>query len=514
MFDTFPFKSFRKGQKEAIEKAHLAFKRGTRFVVLEAPTGAGKSAIAVTLARQASSAFILTAQKLLQEQYIHDFPDMTLMKGRSNYECIVVPTHAAAAPCIAGQKFPQCDQCPYFVQKGVAMQSHSTIMNYAYYLAELNYAGGFQPRELLVLDEAHNAESALMNFIQIQITDSSLMRVGISETIPSFVEDEAQYFEFAQDLISIVNKRSKAIEKILQHDDLSEESALEQMKNKQWCDNQRLKLRQLHYSREEFDVEWVTEKRSTREGQSLVFKPVTVAPFAQDYLFGFGERVLMLSATILDPITYLRSLGIAHTEAQIIKVVSDFPVKNRPIFVRPIAKLTRHYIDKDLPKLVAEISAIIDEHAEQKGIIHSHTYKIARYIRDNLPKKHKERLITHNSAAERDLAFEKHAKSSKSTILLSPSMTEGIDLVDDLSRWQIICKVPYPYLGDPQVAKRKALDPSWYGWRTALTVVQAYGRSIRSKDDFANTYILDADFQTFVKRQKKSLPEWFLDALQ
>jgi Rad3-related DNA helicase len=40
----------------------------------------------------------------------------------------------------------------------VAIAAESTVMNYAYYLAETHHAGGFGPRELLVLDEAHNVE--------------------------------------------------------------------------------------------------------------------------------------------------------------------------------------------------------------------------------------------------------------------------------------------------------------------------------------------------------------------
>jgi ATP-dependent DNA helicase DinG len=102
----FPFKVPRKGQLEAIAAAREAFARGKRFVVIEAPTGSGKSGVAVTLAREASSAYLLTAQKLLQDQYGRDFPELALMKGRANYRCLVAPTHAAAAPCIAGRKFP------------------------------------------------------------------------------------------------------------------------------------------------------------------------------------------------------------------------------------------------------------------------------------------------------------------------------------------------------------------------------------------------------------------------
>lgn len=509
----FPFKSFRQGQREAIEAAQDAFKRGKRFVVIEAPTGAGKSAIAVTLARQANTSYLLTAQKLLQDQYSNDFSDLSIMKGRSNYPCLVAPTHAAAAPCIAGRKFPECDECPYFVQKDIAMIAENTVMNYAYYLAELNYAGGFQPRELLVLDEAHNAESSLMGFIQITISDSALMRVGIPEQIPN-VTDDSQYFEFAEDILSLIRGRAKELETKIKKDSLPEDLAIAQMQNKQWCDSQWMRIRQLIYSRDEFDVEWVVEKNRTQAGTSITFKPVTIAPFAEDFIFNYGERVLMLSATILDPATYLRSLGIAPHEAEVIKVNSEFPPENRPIFVRPVARMTRHYVDQDLPKLVDEIANIMDAHPDQKGIIHAHTYRIAAFIAQKLPKKYKSRIITHTNASERDAAYDKHSTSKKPSVLLSPSMTEGVDLADDLSRWQVICKVPYPYLGDPQVKKRKDLDPAWYDWRTTLTVVQAYGRSIRSKEDFAVTYVLDADFKNFLKRQKDRLPEWFKEAVQ
>ena len=45
-------------------------------------------------------------------------------------------------------------------------------------------------------------------------------------------------------------------------------------------------------------------------------------------------------------------------------------------------------------------------------------------------------------------------------------------------------------------------------------MVQAYGRSIRSSNDFAVTYIVDADFSAFAAKQADRLPGWFLDAIQ
>lgn len=489
-----------------------ALAAGKRFVVIEAPTGAGKSAIAVSLARQATSSYLLTAQKLLQDQYHRDFPELALMKGRSNYPCLIAPTHAAAAPCIAGRKVAQCDDCPYFLAKERAIAARGALMNYAYFLAELNYSGGFQPRELLILDEAHNAEAALMSFAQLHLSDSMLARVGIAERLPSALADE-QYFDFLDELAPLLKARSRELEQALRRKELSGELALSWMQHKQQLDNQLARLALVQQSRAEADLEWVIERGRDSSGQQLTFKPVTVAALAAPLLFNFAERVVMLSATILDPPTFLRSLGIDPREAAVITVDSDFPPENRPIYLRPVARLTRHHLEQALPQLVSELAALFEAHPNDKGVIHTHSYKIAGYIAKHLPKAHRQRLVTHDSSAGREAALERHLRSEAPTVLLTPSMTEGIDLADDLSRWQVICKIPYPYLGDPQIARRKALDPAWYEWRTCLTVVQAYGRSVRSRDDYAVTYLLDADFPAFVKRHKRRLPPWFLAAL-
>jgi Rad3-related DNA helicase len=103
--------------------------------------------------------------------------------------------------------------------------------------------------------------------------------------------------------------------------------------------------------------------------------------------------------------------------------------------------------------------------------------------------------------------------SEDHSVLISPSMTEGLDLRDDLSRFQVICKVPYPFL-DPYTRKRMEIDDKWYQLKTALTLVQATGRSVRSATDYANTYILDSAFEQFLLRNADILPNWWKDAIQ
>lgn len=510
--DHFPFRRYREGQRETIDAARDAFASGKRFVVVEAPTGSGKSAVAVTLAREAASAFVVTAQKVLQDQYVRDFPDLAIMKGRSNYPCLVMPTNAASAPCIVGKRYSACDACPYFTAKDVAIQADVATMNYAYFLAELNYAGGFQSRELLILDEAHNAEAMLMRFVQVAITEAQLRRAGIDRALPPDLGTELA-FEFAEDLIPELKRRAKAIEIELQVDSASE-AGLQNLRLRQWLDTHLERTKLLLESHAAGDIDWVVERRRGDMGDSLTFKPVEVGMFAEELLFGHAERVLMLSATILDAHTYLRSLGIDEDEVEVITVPSTFPASRRPVVVRPSARLTRRYLERDLPLLAAAIGDLAADHANDKGIVHAHSYKIASYIAKNLPERHRGRVITHFGADGRDEALTRHLSSPDPTILITPSMTEGIDLVGDLARWQVLCKVPYPYLGDPQVAARMERDRDWYDWRTCLAIVQAYGRSVRSAEDHAVTYLLDADFPNFLRRQRHRLPEWFLEAVE
>jgi ATP-dependent DNA helicase DinG len=43
--------------------------------------------------------------------------------------------------------------------------------------------------------------------------------------------------------------------------------------------------------------------------------------------------------------------------------------------------------------------------------------------------------------------------------------------------------------------------------------VQAYGRSVRSREDWAKTYILDSAFGYFVIKNSDIFPDWFKQAI-
>jgi Rad3-related DNA helicase len=93
-------------------------------------------------------------------------------------------------------------------------------------------------------------------------------------------------------------------------------------------------------------------------------------------------------------------------------------------------------------------------------------------------------------------------------------MMEGVDLFDNLSRFQVICKVPFPYLGDLVIKKRMENNKMWYPYMTAKSVIQSLGRSIRNENDYAVSYILDGDWERFYRLNKRMFPTEFDAAMQ
>ena len=176
----FPFSDFRKYQKETIEKIFEHY-QNKKFVILEAPTGSGKSAIAMTVARIFGRSHILTIQKILQDQYKRDFPEIFVMKGRSNYQCLLREGATCdIGPCKAmkGEKrraIMAGHFCPYTKARLEAERSNYTLHNFDSFFYQ---SAGFSIRPLMIIDEAHNIEQKFMSFISFSI-DNKLIPIEI-----------------------------------------------------------------------------------------------------------------------------------------------------------------------------------------------------------------------------------------------------------------------------------------------------------------------------------------------
>jgi len=85
----FPFTDMRERQSHVLNEIATAFASGYKYILLEAPTGFGKSPVAVAIALTLGSSYICTATKDLQAQYSRDFPYIKVAKGKNNFICTV-----------------------------------------------------------------------------------------------------------------------------------------------------------------------------------------------------------------------------------------------------------------------------------------------------------------------------------------------------------------------------------------------------------------------------------------
>jgi Rad3-related DNA helicase len=245
----------------------------------------------------------------------------------------------------------------------------------------------------------------------------------------------------------------------------------------------------------------------------ISFKPLDVSRYAEENLFKFGDKTILMSATIINYEEFIKSIGVKPDECVFIDVPSTFPKENRPIVNQYVGTLNYKNMQSSMPIIIDRVADILRNHKDEKGIIHTHSYDTAKKLSYALQKEFGNRILFPEKSAKQAEILAIHASSKSPTVLMSPSMTEGVDLKDDLARFQVIVKVPYPSLGDKIVAARMRQNEGWYGWKTLLTIIQAYGRATRSETDHSVTYILDAAFEQLMMRYKKSLPKWFTDAI-
>ena len=526
IIENFPFENPREGQLDIIADIEEAISKGYKYIILEAGTGTGKSAVATTLARMYESAYILTMTKQLQKQYADEF-DFPLVKGRGNFDCLkdglevtcdmgacktapknskfFCPYGISKNPTLTGELafkdsfgsdifFQTTDHCNYWQQKANSINSPITLMNYDYAILELNYVKHFGKRTLLILDEAHNIEDKLMKTMEINLYNRQLEK-DIKKVISPQTLKSAEKGEWIMEIDAIQGHYSD-----IEIKDLPTNKA-------DRINSTIAKLKSLKTNLEKEPGNWVIDA----DENGVSFKPLRVNHYAEDYLFKHGDVVIFLSATILSHKMFSKWLGLDPREVYHIQVDSPFSVEKRPIELNLAGKMSKSRVKQSAPKSIEILQKILKRHEGEKGLIHTHSYKCQQYIVNHL---YSNRLISHgNNNRERVLKF--FEEDENPLVLVSPSMSEGVDLPYDKCRFQVIYKIPFPYLGDKQVHMRMKKDQRWYAYKTAMTLMQAYGRGMRAEDDSCVTYILDSDIQMILKSPlyKSLIPEFFKEAI-
>jgi Rad3-related DNA helicase len=551
-------------QQKILEEIEQAIKSGFKYIFLEVPAGFGKSPVAIALARYLGSSHICTATKDLQAQYSRDFPFIREVKGKSNFICIIkdemgLDETCNYGPCLKddgydciyktklgdykvqgeGTKYESVDldhfaqkkyidkmksqskiiqfdwkPCHYYHQKWIALKSSHTIYNYKYFLSDLFYSNSMQKRQLLVLDEAHTVESEVADFKSFTIFNEGITGFLPKLSIPYENEYDIETWitfgtELREKLLIFIDKASTILEKNIDQYPFTEKNLIDAITKEK---NLTTVIEDMRNNKDNWIVTNV-EKAANNQLRKVLVTPIDVSSYFKDIL-DKGSISLFMSATILSKDYLCKIGGIKSDQVKFIRVQeSNFPLKNRPIYLMNVAWLNAKTMNQSLPAIANAVNNIMTTHKNEKGIIHTTSYSQLRFIKENISKENAIRLIETGSKFDRNEMLEKHYNSSKPTVLISPSLYLGVDLKDNLSRFQIIVKVPYADLTDRKISVMKQRDPNWYTWNAILKLIQAYGRSIRSKEDFANTYILDSSITFLLKQAKEMSPKWFSDAI-
>lgn len=528
--NNFPYKEIRKDQEMIIDKLNKNFDKFDYFI-LECPTGMGKSAIAKTIACSMPS-YILTATKQLQNQYMADYHSkIRSIKGKSNYNCKLDEAYTCDSGLCSGNSPVMMDCvknriCTYFNKKRNAMWSYSTLTSYQFFLSSISKAKAWNVRNMIIVDECHLLEQQLIQSFGFKINPKELrekydlkefcdfkdfLRLIVTPSESGF-EKNKELFDFLFNLLKIKRDRiilesSKTfgINKINNLTDEEKESLLETNKDFYNIDMLCGKLNLFNESSDK--DEWIIEP----EDGGLTFKPINVGKLFAKYVKNKGKKVLFMSATILDINGFCQEFDLPRKKVGVIRLDSTFDPKKSPIIFDPVGYMNYDKIESTTPKIINKIKEILENHKDEKGIIHTNNYKITQRIVESLNNK---RLLMRQENETNEELVDRHVKSKLPTVLISPSLNTGTDLKDNLSRFQVIIKLPFQSIADQRIAKKMKLNFNWYVAEMFRSLVQACGRSTRSENDFSVTYILDSSFHKWIFKYKSWFPKQFLQRIK
>lgn len=501
------FSGWRPEQLDAIERISDT---DHRFIAVSAPTGIGKSLIAVMAGLMNGwRTLILTSTKSLQDQYVQDFSGLIAdIRGQSNYDCIqlldggeydhlAIPDKYGRTkkvdygPCRTGVNCPLRDSsCHYWGQAlPRARSSNLVIANYSYWLAmqENNDLGKF---DLIVLDEGHSTMQELSSALATTLTteDFALIRENgpRGENVRAWKEWGAHHHQAISLRIESLTHMVR-----LGSSDYETVSEINQLKG----------VRQRLGTVANITPEWVVE----RKGNNVEFDCIWPAQYAEEKLFRGVKKVVILSATLVPKTVEM----IGPPKFEFLSYDSSFPLSRRPVYYAPSVRMNFRATDEMKRQWMRVIDSIVASRRDRKGIIHTVSYKRRNEIFQM--SKQSEVMVTHDSNNTR-LQLAAFKSMPPPAYFLSPSVGTGVDLPFEECTVQIIPKIPYPDTRSKVMQARNERDDEYTSYIAAAEMVQMSGRGMRGPTDACETFIVDDNWKWFRNRYRHFFPMWWMRA--
>jgi Rad3-related DNA helicase len=505
------------------------------------------------LAFKGNRGYILASDLSLHEQYVKDFKKLQVwnwgnIKGVDNYRCVVNDEKFSVGECKSkgtsyekAESLPCFKQCGYLTSRKKAIKSPVSLLTYPYALIQRNYVeqnqqgngkgSPFPQRDFVVCDEAHKLLDIVQSHFSpivsheiVKKTESLIESTGdIGQKIPQVdterlakVIDMIYEQEDHGNLLKLLKEVTRLLSIAVQAtSSLRENASIEFLEGSipsewlavfgmaDWCKDVHCKLEDYCKIIEQVGLEKLVKNPGEK---SITFNCIDEYYLLQKHFFTkFGFKLLM-TATMGSPSDFMRNHGIK--KAKYFKIESHFNWEKSPIIFYPGKKMSTRFLQENLQWAIDSVTRIVRENSEHSGIIHSGSYELNTKIWTGLPKDVKKRIVLYKGSEEKEIAL-KIMKKKKAMVLMGPSILEGLNMVDDQSRFQIFLKVPYPHLGDKYVAAKLEYSQQWYNWKTSIAVLQGVGRSIRTPEDWAVTHLLDGCFADLMKSAGDQFPPDF-----
>lgn len=518
------FASWYAGQYEAVL---YAVSSPTRFTIINAPTGVGKSAIYMAVGSiLGGRTAICTGTKLLQVQLETDFTPMGLVKimGQSNYPCLYFEDHVNP-----GRRLPGCDDgpchagvecalrhggCRYYDRVRASIRQPSVAFNYRYWMTSNRYAepGTLGQFDNLILDEAHDAADHLADFVQIRL-DFDDIRKLLEVDYPRIATIDEWVDWATHDALPRCRARLESAKGAanLHHHGIRVVRRLREMETRLF-DLSMAQSWQRTDSPEPSpwipgsSTDWIVEESPTH----VVFSPVWASAYAERYLFNGIPRIILLSATITERNAVY--LGIPKTAYSFRAFPSPFKKEIRPIIVIPGASVSRNMSAGEERMWINKIDSIVEFEGNVKGIIHAISYPRAKLIKNN--SRYSSIMLVHDRRSIREV-IEKFKSMPPPAILVSPSVETGYDFPYDQARYQIIAKIPFIDSRGAITQARAKSDRRYLDHVAMVRLIQMAGRGVRSATDFCRCWIIDDNWSRwFFPRNRRLVPPWFRSAIR
>ena len=557
MDESFVFRPF---QKETILTLIENVITGKKVQVMEAPTGSGKSYIAMIAAgvlyqHFKKTSYILVSDTALFKQYEKDLDKFNLrwghICGKDNYLCSQNGECFSNGKCqlngISIQKLSDpisakdegyfcATNCKYIKEHRKAMGSPITVMTYQLWFINMCLmvnidTAKFPEKDVIICDEAHKLSDIVQTVFspRISMGEMEYLKVidnylegldSLDNNIPRYNKINQTYevmkmvynkpyddpYEKKRDLKMLFDRFASFFASLSEvYKDMCEFIKTEPHPQQYYKVLKAFRSMINDYCCMKLYQEVIYKKGiqnfipSVTSDEVVVFNCACEGELIKETFHKAAKQEILMSATIGDADIYMDLIGASTFDTYAMEVPSIFDFTKSPIYFGNGHKMSYTEKAASLPFILEQIKQVLEKHRNERGIIHSGTYEISRAIYDSLPPSIKSRIVFYNSSKGRSEAIAQYKKFSNK-ILMGPSILEGLDFDGDLCRFIIIAKLPYASLGNNLVKAKMELYPNWYPYDCVNKITQGIGRGVRSETDYCSTYILDGCFADLVKR--------------